>query len=67
MKGTYSDPTANAAVGSLEKEFKRMQKEAERIRALRLSGQLTSEEEERARRRFIGIYRPMLEKALRWK
>ena len=65
MSYLHRDPTANAAVGSVEREYKQMQKEAERIRALRRSNALTREEEQRARRRFIGIYRPLLEKALR--
>ena len=60
----HADPTANRAVGALERELKMMRREAERIRALRRSNLLTPEEERRARRRFRGIYRPLLEKAL---
>ena len=60
----HADPTACRAIGSIEKELKRMRKEAERLRVLRRSNMLSSEEEERARRRFIGIYKPLLERAL---
>jgi len=64
MSRMHSDPTANRAIGTIEREMKMMQKEADRIRALRRSNQLSPDEERRARRRFIGIYRPMLERAL---
>lgn len=65
MSYLHSDPTANAAVGSIDRELRQMRKEAERIRVLRRNNALTREEEQRARRRFIGIYRPLLEKALK--
>ena len=65
MSRMHSDPTANRAIGAIDREIRRMRGEAERIRVLRLNNMLTSEEEKRARRRFIGIYKPMLEKALR--
>ena len=61
----HSDPTANRAVGAIEREMKKMEQEAERIRELRRSNQLSFEEEERARRRFRGIYRPLFERAMR--
>jgi len=65
MRYLHSDPTANAAVGAADRQLAGMRREAERIRALRLSGQLTRREEELARRRFIGIFRPLLEAALK--
>ena len=61
----HSDPTANRAVGAVERELRAMQKEAERIRVLRRNNMLSAEEEARARRRCIGIYKPLLERALR--
>ncbi len=64
MSYLHSDPTANRAIGSLDREYKMMQSEAERIRTLRRSNMLSFEEEQKARRRFIGIYRPLLERAL---
>ena len=64
MSNLHADPTANRAVGSVEREYKMMQKEAERIRILRRNNMLSFEEEERARRRFIGIYKPLFERAM---
>ena len=64
MSNLHADPTANRAVGSVEREFRRMQLEAERIRVLRRNNMLSFEEEERARRRFIGIYKPLFERAM---
>lgn len=62
---THSDPTANAAIGRLDREMKRMRRDAEHIGLLYRTGRLSYEEELAARRRFTGIYRPMLERALR--
>lgn len=64
MSNLHADPTANRAIGSIEREMRLMQKEADRIRSLRRSNMLSSEEERRARRRFRGIYRPLLDRAL---
>ena len=64
MSYLHSDPTANRAIGALEREMERMRMEADRLRALRRSNLLSFEEEQKARRRFIGIYRPLLERAL---
>lgn len=50
---THSDPTANAAVGSVNREWARMMKKAI---ALRKKRDLTPEEE----RMFTGIYRLLL-------
>lgn len=61
----YSDPTANAAIGAVDRELKKKRKEAEKIRERMLSGQFSWEDEQRARRRFTGIFRPILEEALR--
>lgn len=61
----YSNPTANAAIGAVDKEMKAMQKKALRLKELRRKGLLTPQEEALARRQFIGIYRRLLEDALR--
>ena len=61
----YSNPTANAAIGAVDKEMKAMQKKARRLKELRRKGLLTPQEEALARRQFIGIYRRLLEEALR--
>lgn len=65
MKYHRADPTANAAIGAADRELKQKRREAERLRALLQSGQLTPEMEEQARRRFTGIFKPILEKALK--
>ncbi len=60
----YSDITGNTAAGNVDRELKMMRKEAERLALLQKRGKLTYEEVMKARRRFIGIYRPVLEKAI---
>ncbi len=64
MSSYYSNPTANAAMGAVDKEIRQMAKRATRIKALRKTGRLTPEIEARARREFTGIFRPLLERAL---
>lgn len=60
----YSDPTANAAIGAVDREIRMMRRRAEQIRHRRQKGLLTPEEEARARRQFVGIYRRFLREAL---
>ncbi len=60
----YSDITGNTATGNLDRELKKMRKEAEHLAALQRRGKLTYEQVMDARRRFIGIYKPLLERAL---
>ena len=60
----YSDPTANAAIGTVDREIRRLRKRAEQIRRRRQKGVLTKQEEEDARREFVGIYRRFLLEAL---
>ena len=64
MSNYYSDPTANAAMGVVDKEIKRMRRRAEWIRALRLSGCLTKSDIAEAKREFKGIHRHLLRYAL---
>lgn len=64
MRNYYSDPTANAAIGAFNKEWNKMQRKANRMKALYLEGKLNYEEEEKAYKQFRGIYRPLLDKAL---
>ncbi len=52
MSRTYSDPTASAAIGSLDKELERMRKKVKELRALRRENLLTPETELQARSRF---------------
>lgn len=65
MSNYRSDPTANAAIGAVDKELNRMRKRAQEIRRLRLQGRFTPAEEMKARRQFIGIYRRLLNEALK--
>lgn len=65
MSNYYSNPTANAALGSVERELKQMKKRAKQLRRYYRLGLLTPEEICRARRQFTGIYRRFLEEALR--
>jgi len=62
---THRDPTANAAIGAVDRQLRRMRREAEQIALLNRQGKFTPEMEAAARRRFTGIFRPLLEKALR--
>lgn len=56
--------TENAAIGAVDREIRLMRKQAEQIRSLRKNGLLTPEQETRARRQFVGIYRRFLLEAL---
>ena len=62
--GYYSDPTASAAVGGINREFSRMEKKAKRLCALWKEGKLSDEDLERAQAQFTGIYRRVLRNAL---
>lgn len=53
----YSNPTANAAIGAVDKEIRAKQKFAKRLKALRKKGLISDEEIARARCRFPGLYR----------
>jgi hypothetical protein len=63
--GYYSDPTASAALGSINREFSRLEKKAKRLCARYMEGKLSDEAMERARGQFCGIYRHVLDIALR--
>ena len=52
----YSDPTANAAIGAVDREFKSKKKLAKRLRALWLEGKLTDHIIEQALPHFSGIF-----------
>ena len=64
MKYNRSNPTANAAIGAVDKELAQMRKEAARLKALKRQGRLLPDAEQAARRRFTGIYKRLLEEAL---
>lgn len=58
--GYYSDPTASAALGNINREFSRFEKKAKRLRKLLESGAISAEELEKAQSQFTGIYRNVL-------
>lgn len=64
MSSYYSNPTASAAIGAVDREISLMKKKAKRIKARRRMGLLTPQEIVRARREFTGIYRRFLREAL---
>lgn len=60
----FSNTTANAAIGSVDREIKIMRKRAEQIKRRRQNGLLTPRELAQARKQFVGIYRRFLREAL---
>lgn len=60
----YPDPTANAAIGNLDRELRALRKEVAKIKALRQKGQLTTAQKEAAKKRFSGIYQNLLQEEL---
>lgn len=60
----YANPTASMAIRAVEQELCLMRIKARHIKALKEKGRLTTEDLELARKQFIGIYRPLLIKAL---
>lgn len=64
MMNYYSNPTANAAIGSVDREIRLMRKWAKQIRRRRQLGLLTPEEIAQARKKFVGIHRHLLREAL---
>lgn len=64
MANYRNDPTANAAIGAIDRELRRKAAEAAKLREKKLRGELTREEEREARRRFTGIFRRLIEQAL---
>ena len=63
----YSDPTAAKALGSINREFSRLEKKAKRIRKGLREGRLTPQDVERAQAEFTGIYRHVLNNILKEK
>ena len=60
----FSNPTANAVIGSVEREIKMMRKRAEQIKRRRQNRLLTPQELAQAQKQFVGIYRRFLREAL---
>ena len=64
MANYRNDPTANAAIGAIDRELRQKAEEAGKLREKKLRGKLTYREEQEARRRFTGIFRHLIEEAL---
>ena len=64
MANYRSDPTANAAIGSVDREIRAKRKEAARLASLYRQNRLSAADLKAARRAFSGIFRPILEEAL---
>ena len=60
----YSNPTANAAIGTVDREIRMMRKRAEQIKRRHKQGVLTPEELTQARKDYVGIYARFLREAL---
>ena len=61
----YSDPTAAAALGEINREFSRLEKKARRLRRLYEEGKLSDEALAREQAHFKGIYRHVLNNVLK--
>ena len=55
--GYYSDPTANMALGNINKEFSKLEKKAKRLRELLDECKISPEAIEKAQGQFKGLYR----------
>lgn len=62
--GYYSDPTANMALGNINKEFSKLEKKAKRLRELLDEGKISPEAIQNAQGQFKGLYRHVLTIAL---
>lgn len=64
MSNYRSDPTANAALGRIQREMKEKEALAKRMKELKKQGRLRPEYVELMRPCFSGIYRRILEDVL---
>ena len=56
----YSDPTANQALGGINREFSRLEKKVKKLRARFEAGEITEKDLQKAQEQFRGIYRHVL-------
>lgn len=57
----YSDPTANRALGPINREFSKLEKKAKNLCRLLDEGKITPEEFHQAHSQFTGIFRHVLD------
>lgn len=61
----YSDPTAAKALGGINREFSRLEKKAKRLCKQLKEGRITQADIDKAQAQFQGIYRHVLNHALK--
>ncbi len=64
MSSSYSDPTASAALGKINREFLRLEKRAKALRRLFDEGKISQKTIEKAQSEFRGIYKHVLKNVL---
>lgn len=57
----YSDPTANRALGPINREFSKLEKKAKNLCRLLDEGKISPEEFDKAHSQFAGIFRHVLD------
>ncbi len=62
--GYYSDPTANMAIGNINREFSKHIKKAKKLRKLYEEGKLSPDALQKAQSQFRGLYRHVLQNVL---
>ncbi len=62
--GYYSDPTANMALGNINREFSNHIKKAKKLRKLYEKGKLSPGDLQKAQAQFRGLYRHVLQNVL---
>lgn len=58
--GYYSDPTASKALGTINREFSRLEKKAKQLHKRLKEGKLSPDALETAKEQFKGIYKYVL-------
>lgn len=61
MMTHYSDPTANRALGPINREFSKLEKKAKNLCRLLDEGKISPEEFDNAHSQFTGIFRHVLD------
>lgn len=62
--GYYSDPTANMAIGNINREFSKHIKKAKKLRKAYEAGKISSDTLKKAQSQFRGLYRHVLDNVL---
>lgn len=62
--GYYSDPTANMAIGNINREFSKQVNKAKKLHKLYKEGKISEATLEKAHDQFRGLYRHVLDNVL---